>query len=301
MRCTNQISSVRELLPFYKGILLDAYGVFWAGNETGLLPGSKDAMEEMIKEGKIVGVLSNATRLGTAEIDKLERHGLTLGKHFLFLITSGDITRDILKKQLLPFSPVTHKFYVFGGPYPGKAVHQEIFAETVYTETTDLNEAGFIYVSTPQIEGKDQTDPKVFKVQVERCIEKKLPMLCANPDLFAHEGNPPKAVVRQGSIAKMYESLGGVVHYIGKPHKQAFYCAMQEFINHAILDPKDIVMVGDTPETDVRGANAFGMGSVLLTKTGIMADRLVEAQSPAPLQQLPITDTPRHFLTSLTL
>ena len=46
----------------FKGILLDAYGVFWGGNECGLLPGALNAMEKLVGEGKIVGILSNTTQ-----------------------------------------------------------------------------------------------------------------------------------------------------------------------------------------------------------------------------------------------
>ena len=74
--------SLMHIYQDFKGILLDAYGVFWGGNEYGLLPGSKDAMETLILNGKIVGILSNSTQLVSKEMSKLEHHGISQGKHF---------------------------------------------------------------------------------------------------------------------------------------------------------------------------------------------------------------------------
>lgn len=53
---------ITHLAKLFDGILLDAYGVFWGGNACGLLPGSKEAMEALVSQGKIVGILSNSTR-----------------------------------------------------------------------------------------------------------------------------------------------------------------------------------------------------------------------------------------------
>lgn len=63
-------------------------------------------------------------------------------------------------------------------------------------------------------------------------------MICINPDLFAHEGNPPKPVVRQGSIAAIYEELGGPVFYLGKPSDLIFAEAMKNLRNEVFLIKK---------------------------------------------------------------
>ena len=294
-------SSLEEIIQECKGVLLDAYGVFWAGNDSGLLPFSSDAMKTLVTQGKTVGVLSNATRLSCFEIEKLKKHGLNLGEHFHFLITSGQILRDNLLKNNLPFTPSSNYFYVLGGPYPQRSIHDEIFEGTSFKETSEIEKAGFIYVSTPQINGQDQTDPTVFSEVVRRCADYKLPMLCANPDLFAHEGNPPKADVRQGSLAKMYQELGGRVYFVGKPHKEAFTEALNAFTQFGSFDPHQIVMIGDTMETDIRGANQFTMKSALITETGITADRLKESSLIELLGQADKSDIPHFFLKRLQI
>lgn len=291
-----------SLLPIsdhFKGILLDAYGVFWGGNDYGLLSGSKEVMENLLQRGKIVGILSNSTQLNHKEIAKFERFGLIQGKHFHFLITSGDIARSIFLKETLPFETPRKTFWLFGGVHPKFSSHEPIFKDTGYSETSDINQSDFIYLSIPHINGEDQTDPQLFRQAIANIQEKNLPMVCPNPDQFAHEGMPPKAVVRQGSIAKIYEEMGGKVFYIGKPDKNAFSVAFDQFCHYQVVNPQEILMVGDTPETDIRGARLFGMRSALTIKTGMMADRISHKGLDIALNELPAKDTPQYFIEQL--
>lgn len=300
-------STLSDISKPFEGILLDAYGVFWGGNAIGLLPGSQKAMEELVQSGKIVGILSNTTQLSAKEIEKLRQHGLMMGTHFHFLITSGEVARSVFINGDLPFQTPNKRFWLFGGAHPSLSPHQAIFKDTAYEETDHAYEADFIYISVPHLHGEDQTDPDVFLKQVEELKESGLPMVCANPDRFAHEGNPARAVVRQGSIAAMYEALGGSVFYIGKPHGIVYNAAMQEFQRHlgqhspaaSSMQPSNILMVGDTPETDIRGANRCGLSSALVTKTGMMADRIARSNLGVAIQALPAQDIPAFFIKQL--
>lgn len=280
----------------FRGILLDAYGVFWGGNAFGLLPGAKEIMEKLVSQGKIVGVLSNSTQLASKEINKVHLHGLVQGKHFHFFVTSGEIAREIFINEKIPFKTRKNKFWLLGGAHPKFPSHAPIFQGTIYNETAAIEDADFIYISVPQINGEDQVDPELFRAEVASLRMKNLPMICPNPDQFAHEGNPPRAVVRQGSIAKMYEELGGQVFYIGKPHPQAYKSAMHHFAQYNITQPGEILMVGDTPETDIRGARCFGLSSALVTQTGIMADRIHHHGLEKALKALSPQNSPDYFI-----
>lgn len=277
----------------FKGLLLDAYGVFWGGGGVGLFPGSKEVLEKMVAKGKVIGILSNSTQLAAKEIEKYERHGLVQRKHFHFLITSGEVTRSMFLQKTLPFTSLRNKFWVLGQPHPKYSSHQAIFQNTCYVETSNLDEADFIYISIPHIDGKDQLDPELFRPEIEKIRTKNLPMICANPDLLAHEGNPAKLVVRQGSLARIYEEMGGKVFYMGKPEVKGYEVSMANFQKYG-LAPRDILMVGDTPETDIRGARKFGISSALITETGIMGERL--RQYDNALQDLPPNDMPEYLI-----
>ncbi len=277
----------------FRGILLDAYGVFWGG--IGLLPGSKQTMEELVRQGKVVGILSNSTQLASKELDKLQKHGLLEKKHFNFLITSGEICRNVFRGQKLPFATPRKKYWLLGESHPKYSPPHLLFQDSAYTQTTILDDADFIYISIPHIKGEDQTDAHLFLDEITKLIKSGLPMVCPNPDRFAQEGNPVRAVVRQGSLAGLYEKLGGQVFYIGKPSPQAYTAAMESFGRHGITNPSEILMVGDTPETDIRGARQFGMPSALVTETGIFRDRFASQG----LEELPPSDLPDFLVERL--
>jgi len=279
-------------------ILLDAYGVFWGGNSFGLLPGAKEGMENLVRKGKRVGILSNSTQLAFKERDKFQTHGLLEGKHFHFLMTSGEIAKSIFSQEALPFKTPRKTFWLFGGVHPKFASHAPLFQGSPYQETPHLEEADFIYISIPHLNGEDQTDPHLFQDALQELYKKKLPMVCPNPDLVAHEGNPPRAVIRQGSIAAFYEKLGGTVFYIGKPYPAAYAAAMKEMCEYK-SSPSEVLMVGDTPETDIRGARSFGMASALTMRTGNMGDRVLHHGLEKAVEALLPSDIPNFFIERL--
>ncbi len=297
---TEILPGIIQLAQAYRGILLDAYGVFWNGNALGVIPQAAEAMAALVAQGKIVGILSNSTHLASYEAAKFYQHGLKPSQHFHFLMTSGEITRALFLNKKAPFPTPHQKFWVFGNDHPKFFAHQAIFEQTTYQETFHLEEADFIYISIPHLKGQDQVDPSLFYEQVKKLVPYHLPMLCANPDYFAHEGSPLRAVVRQGSIAKIYEELGGEVFYIGKPYLPAYQAALQHFQSYDLYDPSEILMVGDTPETDIRGANKAGLASALIVQEGIMGGRINQLSLTALLDDLPLTDFPTYFIERLS-
>lgn len=290
------LSSISQSFP---AILLDAYGVFWGGNQLGLIPGAKEAMHSLVSQGKIVGILSNTTQLAAKEIKKLHEYGLIQNEHFHFLLTSGEIGRSIFLRGKLPFKTARKKFWLLGELHPRFSSHHPIFEGTDFQETVHLAEADFIYISIPHIQGEDQIDPQIFRKQLLPLKNSGIPMVCPNPDQFAHEGLPPRAVVRQGSIAALYEELGGQVFYIGKPHAIAYATAMKSFAQYHIMQPNEVLMVGDNPETDIRGARQFGMSAVLITQTGIMADRIIHYGLEQAFEKLTSQDLPNFYMKQL--
>ncbi len=289
---------VEEIASGFPAILLDAYGVFWSGG-MGPFPGAIETMERLVCSGKIVGILSNSTQLGPREIVKLQSHGLILGKHFHFYLTSGEIAKEIFSQEKLPFPTLKKKFWLLGKEHPRFASHRPIFEGTVYEETFHLEEADFIYLSIPHVHGEDQTTIDHFQEEVLRVQKKGIPLVCPNPDKWAHEGNPPRAVIRQGSLAALYAQAGGEVFYTGKPEIVAYMAAMERFAAYGITRPESVLMVGDTPETDIRGAKRAHMASCLVLHTGIMADRIRDMGLAVAISSCSEQDRPDFFIEKL--
>lgn len=299
MSSVHLFPNLNAISQSFPAILLDAYGVYWGGNQVGLLPGAKEAMCTLVSQGKIVGILSNTTQLAAKEIQKLHTHGLRQGEHFHFLLTSGEMGRSLFLQKELPFATPRKKFWLLGELHPRFSSHHPIFEGTDFQETLHLPEADFIYLSIPHIRGEDQIDPQIFREQLLPLKGSGIPMICPNPDRFAHEGFPPRAVVRQGSIAALYEELGGSVFYIGKPHAMAYAAAMKSFAQYHIAQAAHVLMVGDTPETDIRGARQFGMSAALVTQTGIMADRIAHYGFEQAFKTLASQEIPNFYIKQL--
>ncbi len=297
---THEIAHValEDLAKSYDGFLLDAYGVFWGSKEVGVLPGAAEAMKYLVSNGKQVGIVSNSTQLASKEKEKLEKHGLYEGVHYHFLLTSGEIAKELLTSESLPFPAPHRTYWLFGSVHPNFGSHRQLFEGTNYKETTNLEEADFIYISIPHINGVDQEDPEVFREKVKAAAG-QIPVLCVNPDRFALEGAPPRPVVRQGNIASQFSEEGTPVYWMGKPSKIIYEAALRRF--HPNLSKEKVIMIGDTPETDIRGAHEMSIDAALVTKTGVMAKVIESEGISSVVQNLPENDQPKFLLERLGL
>jgi HAD superfamily hydrolase (TIGR01459 family) len=284
---TLTVIEFEDLIDRFHYFLLDAYGVFWGSSETGMLPGSKEMMKRLTTQGKRVGILSNSTQLASKEKDKLHKHGVEEGIHYHFLLTSGEATRELLLSGQLPFPTSRMGYHLFGLDHPRFSI-QTLFEGSGFKRKERTEEADFVYIPVPHFNGFDQTDPLLFLTHINEYAAKKVPFLCANPDHYAHEGSPKRLVVRQGMIAHLLQDRGAEVHFIGKPFPYVYQRALELFS----IEPQKVLMIGDTPETDIRGAKHAGIATALVTQTGIMRERIEENGLP----QLPLNDTPDYFI-----
>ena len=81
-------------------------------------------------------------------------------------------------------------------------------------------------------------------------------MICTNPDLIVDKGN--KRELCEGSIAMIFEKLGGEVIYFGKPYLEVY----KQSINNK---NKKILCIGDNLNTDIKGANLQNFDSLLVS------------------------------------
>lgn len=270
---------LEEVIEASGGLILDAFGVFWAGGDLGFYSGSLEVFERLKAKNIPVIILSNSTQLSSKASQKYEQAGLRKDL-YLEIITSGQIAHELFKNETLLESwglkSGRKRYFVYQSSHPvyGRP-HLEIFKGTGFEEVDQLSEADFIYVGIPHIEGIDQTDSKVFEEEVRRLFQSAKPMVVANPDRFVKEGKGP-SVVRQGEIGRLYENFGGTVLYIGKPSPRVFEIAIEKLKIKGI-DKDHVWMVGDNPETDIAGAQHAGIKSMLITQTGV-AHELFEHQ-----------------------
>ena len=70
-----------------------------------------------------------------------------------------------------------------------------------------------------------------------------------------------KYVLCAGSIAQKYKEMGGEVISLGKPNQAAYLECLSMFENY---DLSDFVAIGDSPLTDIKGANQSGIDSIFI-------------------------------------
>ena len=79
-------------------------------------------------------------------------------------------------------------------------------------------------------------------------------MVCTNPDLVVHRGERQEYCA--GTIAKIFNKLGGHVIYFGKPYPDIY--------NFCIQKNERVLAIGDNIRTDIKGANNMKFDSLFI-------------------------------------
>ena len=105
-------------------------------------------------------------------------------------------------------------------------------------------------------------DLNYYKELFKEHINKK--MICTNPDLIVDRGD--KRELCAGSVALVFEKMGGEVIYFGKPFPEVY--------NQSIDNKeKKVLSIGDNLNTDIKGANLLNYDSLLISN-GIHKDEI---------------------------
>jgi len=127
--------------------------------------------------------------------------------------------------------------------------------------------------------------------QKDQNFNKNLPVIVANSDKF-YPVSKNEVAIATGGIAKLIESMLNkkFIHF-GKPDSQMFIYAFDELTSRGNYSRGDILMVGDTLQTDILGGNKFGVKTTLvlsgntsaedadlqINSTGIIPDYICES------------------------
>lgn len=235
------------LAPFagrYDGFILDLWGVLHDGQHP--MPGAPEALAHLRAAGKRIVILSNAPRRATAVIRRITEIGIAPGLYDA-LLSSGEATWHWLAAGHAPGRRL----------YPIMAARDATMLEGLALQRVeDIGAADFI-LNTGVESASDRVED--FEAVLAAGAARGLLMVCANPDLMViHAGKPE---ICAGAVALRYEALGGKVQYFGKPHA-AIYETCLDLLG--IADRGRILAVGDSLRTDIAGARAAGIASLLV-------------------------------------
>jgi HAD superfamily hydrolase (TIGR01459 family) len=198
--------------------------------------------------------------------------------HYGDVLTSGEAAQNALVARRDPWHAKLGRRCHLLGPPKDDSVLDDVPDERVES----LAEADYIVnVGTRRrLDGMEQ-----YEAFLADAAGRRLPMICCNPDYVVLRGDDRELCA--GALALRYEEIGGEVYYHGKPHAPIYAESLKRL---GVTDPRRVLGVGDALRTDVAGATAAGMDSVLITSTGIMAKDMgiapFEDPDPATLARM---------------
>ena len=281
------IENLSQVGGDYDGFVLDLWGVVHDGREP--YPGVAECLARLRAEGKKVVFLTNAPRRSWFIQEMLDRMGLGAGLHD-GIVSSGEVTWRWLMRREHPFFAKLGRRGYHIGPERDLSVVEDGAAELVSTPEG----AEFLLNTGPDPDrGPQSVEP--YRAELEACFRAGLPMVCVNPDRAVMVAG--KRILCAGALADVYRELGGEVCEVGKPDP-AVYGPVMELLG--VADARRVVAIGDTPHTDLAGAEAAGLDA-LWALTGLTADAHGLEPSPALLARVAAEEgvAPRAALRSL--
>jgi ribonucleotide monophosphatase NagD (HAD superfamily) len=303
--------SVLSIAADYETVFADVYGVLFDG--AVLYDTALSALETLKKNGKKVVLISNSTQISKEARTGYARRGLLQHVHYDEFLTSGEFLNYTIKNRPDKFSEIVGgKVNTVKCIFLGNA---NIFKGT-HLLRTDAYEADILYVGVPRasygavriddiwddegnkVNTEDVTDRdwrtlrdsegrkglEEFELQLENCLHLNKTLLVANPDIFVNslqeDTSEYISIITQGAVGARYEKLGGKVVYFGKPYGGIF-----KYAGRLVEAKGPILMVGDSPWTDIAGANACGIDSALVMTTGIAGEFLKKMSPYLPLDE----------------
>jgi HAD superfamily hydrolase (TIGR01459 family) len=251
-----RIAGLREIADQFDLLLVDQYGVLHDG--VAAYPGAIDGLAKLASRGRKVVVLTNSGKGAAANQARLAALGFA-SSNFHAVLSSGEVAAQLVRSGALgPRFAIGADACVIGRHGDMYAFSSDDFR--LVTRPQDANFLVFAGSDAPRI----WLD--TYRSTLTAAAQARVPAICINPDMtMIRDG---ELVPAPGAIARLYESLGGPVEYVGKPYRAIF----EHAVAIAAMDAgARVVMIGDSPEHDMAGARAMGL-STILVRTGIHRD-----------------------------
>jgi len=250
-----RIENFKSIIDKYDIIFFDAFGVI--KTYQGLVPGIEKTFEYLEAKNKEYYIVTNdASRSPVQLAESYHRNGLTAITPER-IVSSGMLTKEYLDLKVLD----------------GIVAYLGTTDSAHYIESTGLHTlpvSGIDSTNIDKVNALIFLDDEGFDWQTElnKAVNilrrRTIPVIVANTDraypLSVHEVS-----IAIGGIASMIESVVGKQFIrFGKPDSQMFMFAYDLIREYRSITKQQIVMVGDTLQTDILGGNKFGLDTVLV-------------------------------------
>ena len=223
----------------YDLFFIDIWGVVHNGIK--LYPDAINVLDKLNYLNKDYILLTNAPRPNSTVINFLMKMGLA-NVHCNKVYTSGQAALNFLSKMCK-----NSKFYHIGPPRDF-----DLFFSFKENKVENINDSNFLLCTGLFDEYFD--DLSYYKNLLKN--KKNVKMICTNPDLIVDRGEEREYCA--GTIAKIFEEVGGEVEYYGKPYPLVYRSSAE-------IKNKKILCIGDNLNTDIRGANLQNFSSLFIS------------------------------------
>ncbi|MGI9505988.1 MAG: TIGR01459 family HAD-type hydrolase [Geminicoccaceae bacterium] len=248
---------LRDLASRYDAFIVDVWGVLCDGRRS--FPAAVATLGKLHDKGP-VALLSNTARRAVVLSSMLSKLGISRESYDV-AITAGEICHAVLRSGSWAQLTKTRSRRLF---YIGPERDRGILEATDTHDCRAVEEASAILCT-----GLLDRRPTVgsHRPLLERGVSSGLPLICANPDKHVWIGR--SLVPCAGSLAELYEAMGGRVIRFGKPERVAYdVCLAGLGKLKSGISAERVLTIGDGLETDIAGAAAHGFAS-LLVGTGL--------------------------------
>src|ERR1700761_138069 len=256
------IENFKSIIDKYDIIFFDAFGVI--KTYQGLVPGIERTFEYLQAQGKEYYIVTNdASRSPVQLAESYHKHGLKLITPDR-IVSSGMLTKEYLDLKvddgIVAFlgTPESSHYIDSSGLHtlPVCAINADNIDKV--NALAFLDDEGFDWCSDLN---------KTVNILRKRTI----PVIVATTDK-AYPVSLSDVGIAIGGIAAMIESIIGKQFIrFGKPDSQMFMFAYDLIREYRTISKKQIVMVGDTLNTDILGGNKFGLDTVLVLTGNTLA------------------------------
>lgn len=232
-----KLEHLSEIYSSYETFVIDLWGVI----HNGIILNTKaiEVIENLSKKSKKIVFLSNAPR-PSEQVKKFLKKLKMEERLLKHVVTSGEAAMKAINENRFG------KFFYHLGPSRDDSIFYK-----VKNNKTDLKSSDFILCTG--LFNDQEEDLNYYKDLLKNSISKKL--ICTNPDLIVHRGE--KKEYCAGSIAKIFETLGGRAIYFGKPYKEIYKMCFN--------DKEKVLAIGDNLRTDIKGANNLNIDSIFIS------------------------------------
>ena len=229
----------KSIINDYDIFYIDLWGV--VHNGINLHKNAIEVLKEITKVKKEYVLLTNAPRPNKVVKIFLEKMGMN--KEIREKVySSGEASLNYIKQNYLE-----PRFYHIG---PSRDF--DLFVQFENNKVGNISESAYL-ICTGLFENQGE-NLNYYKELFKDHINKK--MICTNPDLIVDRGS--KRELCAGSVALVFEKMGGEVIYFGKPFPEVY--------NQSIDNKKKkILSIGDNLNTDIKGANLLNYDSLLIS------------------------------------